>query len=141
MLPSPLVFNISDFRASFPQFGNPNSFSDVVLNRYWDWATYYVSNINCGYLRDNARQLALNLMTAHIAQIQVIGAAGEVPGIVTEAAVDKVDVKLEPPPLPNQWQWWLNTTIYGQQLLALLQVKSAGGNFYGGQPVLSAFRY
>ena len=69
----------------------------------------------------------------------LIGIAREVPGIITEATVDKVDVKLEPPPLPNQWQFWLGTTIYGQQLLALLQGKSVGGTYYGGPPVLAAF--
>ena len=141
MLGSVLVFNVTYFRQAFPEFGNVSAFPDSTLQMYWDWATFYISNINRGWLVNRARQHCLNLMTAHIAQIQLIGASGELPGIVTEAQIDKVDVKLEPPPIPNQWQWWLNTTSYGQQLLALLQVKSVGGNYYGGAPVLSAFRY
>ena len=130
--PAILVFDITYFRAAFPEFANAETFPDATLNMWWDWATHYISNHNWGYLRNASRQHALNLMTAHLGQIHVIGVHLEVPGIVTEGKVGEVDVKLEPPPLPNQWQWWLGTTGYGMALLALLQVKSVGGNYYGG---------
>lgn len=139
MFPSTLVFNETYFRQAFPEFGNTSEFPASLLDMYWTWATFYVSDQNWGWLRNKARQHCLNLMTAHLLQVRQIGIAREVPGIITEATVDKVDVKLEPPPLPNQWQFWLGTTIYGQQVLALLQGKSVGGMYYGGPPVLSAF--
>ena len=139
MFPTTLVFNISYFRQAYPEFGNPVEFPNAQLDMFWDWATLYVSNKNWGWLRNRARQHCLNLMTAHLAQIYVIQKVGEVPGIVTDAKVGNVEAKLEPPPLPNQFQWWLGTTTYGQQLLALLQAKSVGGMHYGGVPVLTAF--
>ena len=141
MLGSVLVLNIPYFRQAFPEFGNEIAFPDSTLEMYWTWATLYISDINRGWLRGRSRQHCLNLMTAHLLQVHLIAASGKLPGIVIEATVGKVDVQLEPPPLPNQWQFWLGTTGYGQQLLALLQVKSAGGNYYGGPPVLSAFRF
>jgi ABC-type dipeptide/oligopeptide/nickel transport system permease subunit len=137
--PIKLVFNVVYFRQAFPEFANETVFTTATLQMYWDWATLYVSNINWGWLRNRSRQHALNLMTAHIAQVRQIAKAGEVPGIITDSKVDKVEVKLEPPPLPNQFQWWLGTTGYGQDLLALLQTKSVGGSYYGGPSVLGAF--
>lgn len=139
MFPHVLVFDITYFRQAFREFGNEVAFPNSTLQMWWDWATLYISAINRGVLHNRSRQHALNLMTAHIGQIQVIGQGGQIPGITVESKVDKVEVQLEPPPLPNQWQFWLGTTVYGQQLLALLQVKSAGGFYTGGIPVLSAF--
>jgi hypothetical protein len=55
------------------------------------------------------------------------------------ANIDKVNVSLTPPPLKNQWQWWLSISPWGQQLWALLQVNSVGGHYIGGSPVLSGF--
>jgi hypothetical protein len=140
--PQVLVFNIAYFRAAYPEFGNSAQFTDVMLDTYWQQATQQISSQNYGVLRNAGRQRALNLLTAHLAKIALLNTQGEVPGIITHAQVDKVQVQLEPPPLPDQWQWWLNTTEYGQSLLALLQVYAAGG-FYipAGQPVLTAFRY
>ena len=135
-----LVFDLPYFRTAYPEFGNGAVFTDARLQRNWDSATLYITNINWGWIRNRARKHALNLMTAHITQLQVIRSEGEVAGIVTDAEVDKVKVQLEPPPLPNQFQWWLGTTGYGQDLLALLQAKSVGGSYYGGPAVLSEFR-
>lgn len=140
--PQVLVFDVVFFRQAYPEFGNETVFPTSRLQFYWDQGTHYISKWNRGSLHDASRQMALNLITAHIAKIQVFNSQGEVPGIITQSQVDKVQVQLEPPPLPNQWQWWLGTTVYGQSLLAMLQARSVGG-FYtpAGQPVLSAFRF
>jgi len=47
-------------------------------------------------------------------------------------SVDKTSVTLVAPPgADNQFKYWLNQSPYGQALLALLSVQSAGG-FMGG---------
>lgn len=137
------IFDPVYFRAYFPQFGNPQIYTPDVLQQYWNWATYYIQNTTafCSRLSGVSRLHALNLMTAHLALVNTLAGNNDTPGIVTEATVGHVDISLEPPPLPNQWQWWLDSTNYGQQLLALLQVKSVGGGYYGGAPVITAFRY
>jgi hypothetical protein len=130
-------FDINGFRAAYPAFAQTDP---VALNMYWSTAGIYINpNIyNC----TNVTLLTqyLNLMTAHLAALSCLIAAGEAPGFVTSATVDKVTVAIQPPPETNQFQWWLNLTPYGQQLLALLQVQAVGGFYAGGLPELSAFR-
>ena len=140
-LPVIIPFDESLFRSSFPAYANVTSFPSGTLNLYWTWSTYYLSNIsNYGALRGTSRQLALNMMTAHLVAQNVIIGDGNTPYIVQGSTIDKISVTLEPPPIPNQWQWWLNTTPYGQQLLALLQANTAGGWSIGGTPQTSSFR-
>ena len=147
-------FNLPYFREAFPEFGNSTTYPDTMLQRYWDWATYYITNVNAGPLYNLyspppsppvgsppgfARTHAIDLMTAHLLLIHVQAAAGEIPGIAQEATIDKVNVAIVPPPIPNQWQYWLQTTPYGQALLALLQVRSSGGFYVGGLGAQAAF--
>ncbi len=126
----------ADFRALFPAFASTTTYPAVTLQLYWDVATDYISaNPQCwGGLKINQQTLALNQLTAHITQLNTLAATGQAGGIVQGATVDKVSVTLVPPPVPNQWRFWLNQTSYGQQLLALLEVASVGGWFLGGYP-------
>lgn len=79
-------------------------------------------------------------MTAHLTALSDLAAQSQTPGYEQSATIDKVSVSLTPPPNKNQWQFWLNTTPYGMQLLALLQSKSAGGFYIGGLPETAAFK-
>jgi hypothetical protein len=136
-----LTFDVTTFRQQFPAFSNDTTFPDAMLQMYWDMAISYISDVgNYGWLQNTNRQLALNFLTAHLVALSVIIAAGQVTGLMQTATIDKISVGLTPPPLPNQWQWWLNQTPYGQQLLALLAVNITGGLYVGGLPELSAFR-
>ena len=141
---SVIIFNPSEFRVQFPNFICTPPLSDSTLQAYFDTATLYISNRYCSCWNNFTlaqRTLALYLMTAHIAAINVFISTGQTAGIMTSATVDKVSVTLEPPPAANQWQYWLQSTPYGQQLLALLQLKSAGGYYVTPyNPVLNAFR-
>lgn len=134
------TFDVTTFRVQYPSFSNATLFPDVVLQQYWDAATCYISNSNYGNLGTCCTPLALNLMTAHLTQLSTIIANGQVPYLMQNATIDKVSVGLTPPPVPNQWQWWLNQTAYGQQLLALLKALSVGGFYAGGLPERDAFR-
>lgn len=103
----------------------------MVLNGLWTMATSYVGNVDygCLSLTGDARVLALNLMTAHLAWLSDKIGKGETPGLEQSATIDKVSVSLTPPPVKTQFQWWLTLSPYGAQLQALLGVKGAGG-FY-----------
>jgi hypothetical protein len=108
---------------------------------YWNEATAYISNNTAsGGLTQQQRYRAINLMTAHLAVLNTQAAAGQQAGLVQGATIDKISVQLTPPPEVNQWQWWLNQTQYGQQLLALFQVAAAGGFFVGGFPTTYTLR-
>lgn len=129
--PALLTFDYDAFIAQVPQYA---TIPEDTLQLYWNGAINYVSDIgNFGAVQGTTRQYALNWMTAHLIWISNVATANRVPGLVVGATVDKVNVTLAPPPLPNQWQWWLNLSPYGQQLLALLNAQSAGG-FYAPGP-------
>lgn len=136
------IFDIPAFRVSFPAFSNETTSPDEVLQMYWDSTACIIENTTyeCYMLEGECRYRALTLLTAHLAALGVLIAAGQVPGLVQTATVDKVSVSLTPPPILTQFQWWLSLTPYGQQLLALLQVASVGGIYIGGLPEISAFR-
>lgn len=132
-----IIFDPAAFRLAFPEFA---SLSDATLQAYFDAGTCYVSPQDYGWLSGACRARALDLMTAHLAKLAAIIATGTLPGLEQSASIDKISVTMTPPPLKNQWQWWLSLTPYGQQLLALLTARSVGGFYIGGLPERSAFR-
>lgn len=139
-----IQYNDAAFRLLFPAFANTTTYPEATLQQYWNTAILYISNRygGCyfGAMRLDQQTQAINLMAAHLAYISSLIATGQTSGILTSATIDKVSVGIEPPPAANQWQYWLQTSPYGQQLLALLQVVSVGGLYIGGAPELSAFR-
>jgi hypothetical protein len=134
------VFDIPAFRVSFPAFADETAFPDSMLNAYWDTATCYISTDDYGVLHGECRYKAITLMVAHLLAISVLVKEGQTPAMMQSAGIDKINISVTPPPLPNQWHWWMNLTPYGQQLLALLQVKSVGGFYIGGLPERAGFR-
>lgn len=87
-------------------------------------------------------QLALNLMTGHLTQIaaMLVADPGAVVGPVAGAAEGSVSLNLVPAPATSGWTYWLASTPYGQQLWALLSVKTAGGIMVGGSLERASFR-
>lgn len=134
-----LTFNYDQFIALVPAYSNPALYPESTLQAYWNSAINYTSDIgNFGSVQGQKRQYAINLMTAHLVYIAGLIANGQVPGLMQNATIDKVTVGLTPPPLPNQWQWWLSVSPYGQQYLALMQANTAGGWYVGGSSTLQA---
>jgi hypothetical protein len=84
--------------------------------------------------------MALELMTAHLAKLADLNIELDQNAMPGGATVDRVSITLIPPPMHDQWEWWYGTTNYGQQLLALLKVKSIGGRFIGGSFERFGFR-
>ena len=137
-----ILFDVAAFRLAFPAFTNPTTYTTGTLQAYWDTSTLVITNqiYGCSSLTIPVQTRALNLLTAHIAELSTQIAAGNAPGIITSAQIDKISVSLQPPPAKDQFQYWLNLTPYGQQLLMLLSVKASGGFYIGGLPETRAFR-
>lgn len=130
-------YNDAAFRALFPVYANATTYPESTIQGYWNSAILYISNQYSGWpfgFTLAQQTQAINLMTAHLLYLSTLIAAGGTPTLVTGATVDKVNVSLEPPPLKNQWQWWLSTSPYGAQLLALLQVIGVGGFYISSAP-------
>lgn len=135
-----ILFDADLFRAQCPAYANETTYPDATIEGYWDMAIEFVSDKNYGRLINEGRRMAINWMAAHLMYLAGLIAAGQVPGLVQGSTIDVVSVTLTPPPVMNQYRWWLSLTPYGQQLLALLQARSAGGFFVGGSAVRCAFR-
>lgn len=127
---STITFDIPAFRLAFPAFANSTTFPDELLQGYWDVAVLYISDNNYGKLIDAARARAINLLTAHLCNLFLKIDAGKATGNVQASSIDKISVTLTPPPIKNDFDFWLQQTPYGVQLLALLAVKSSGGMYY-----------
>lgn len=141
--PTPAFFyNDAEFRALFPAFSNTSTYPEIMLKAYFTQAGYYVANQDYGPLAwVGATLFALYLLTAHIAQLGTLVAAGQTPGVTISATIDKISVGLQQAILKNQWQYWLASTPYGQQLLAMLQAQSVGGFYAPGGIGRAGFRY
>ena len=135
-----ISFDIAAFRVSYPEFADETEYPDATLQAYWDAATCYISDDTYGCLGADCRELALNLMTAHLAKISTLANSGSAGGFVNSATIDKVSVSTTPPPAKDQYSWWLSTTPYGQQLQALLGANIAGGMYVCGRAEKRSFR-
>lgn len=137
------TLDLVTWRLLFPAFANATTYPDVYVQAQWGAAITWLPEYDGCLMSGPSLQTALNLMTAHLMQLNVmIAAGGALPtlGVQTSATIDKVSVTNAPPPIKNGWQQWLSLTPYGAQLWALLTRLSAGGLYVGGRPERSAFR-
>lgn len=140
---STIAFNVAAFRVQFPAYSNAGQYPDLTLQAYFDVASVIVDAEDnaCYLLTGAARVQALNYLTAHVANLADIIAAGRAPGVVQSATIDKVSVSLTPPPDPSMFEFWLWQTGYGQFVVTILRAASAGGLWVGsGYSERSAFR-
>ena len=124
------TFNYALFQQQCPEFAT--SPSEATLQVYFDMALPMANGGNdsyCGGFSGDALDIILNFLTAHIAKQQAMIADGQDTVIVTASTIDKVSVSLLAPPVKNMFQYWLATTPYGKQVLAMARAQFAGG-FY-----------
>lgn len=126
-------FDPAAFRLLFPAFADPAAYSDAMLGGYYTMAECFITP-SCLWGCGGCLGTALNLMTAHLLAStgNAITAAMGGSGVITSATVDKVTVSRQVPTTRGNFSQYLLQTPYGQQLLALLGVKAAGGWVVGG---------
>lgn len=133
------TFDLSSFQAACPALAATDP---AALGATFTTATAIMTPYDGCLLNGTALQLALNLMTGHLTQIaaMLVADPGAVVGPVANAAEGSVSLGLVPAPATSGWTYWLASTPYGQQLWALLSVKSAGGLMVGGSLERASFR-
>lgn len=135
------TFDPAAFRSQFPQFASAAQYPDGMLSGYFTMATCYIEPFDSPRLQGDCLQLALNLMTAHLAVEFSIANTGENSvGIITSSTIDKVSVTQQVPQTRNAWQFFLSKSGYGQQLWALLSGHAIGGFMVGGSMERGAVR-
>ena len=121
------ALTVQAFLGTFPEF-NGNQYIDMMIGR----ATIYV-DIHCGCICNKQKQYAIFLLTAHLLTLYKGITSGEATGgVQTGASIDKVSVSYAPPPYANGFEYWLNQTPYGQELLALINILVATPDYIGG---------
>lgn len=122
-------------RTRIPAFADTSKYTDETLSGILDTATCYVSTKNCGPLRAYCREQAICLMAAHLLTLRERTAQGGnagVGGAVASASVGNVSISLVTPPNQDQYQYWMNQTPYGAELMRLLAIYANGGLYVGG---------
>ena len=113
-----LELDIAQFRERFPEFADPVKYPDELIESWWERAICIISNANVGCLSGDCRLEAIYLLMAHIGHLADNG--GDPAGFDTSATIDKVSVGRATPFFDNELSYWLMTTSYGLELLALL---------------------
>jgi len=131
--------DIAQFRVDFKEYADTGDYPDALITSNFEVAELYLNNYDYGYLSP-ALSRALYLMTAHQMRINDAIANGDTGLLTTSSSIGAVSVTATPPQTQNEFTYWLSTTPYGIQLLALLKAYSAGGFIIGGRPIRSAFR-
>lgn len=131
--------DIAAFRVNFPAFADEVKYPDAMLNAQYAIGKCYIADNDCT-LPEACREYALQLMLAHLLYIQDSIASGKPTQIVTSATEGSVSVSLSEPPNDDTWSYWLSSTPYGIQVLAMLSAASVGGFYVGGSEERRGFR-
>lgn len=131
--------DIAAFRVNFPPYESVTDYPDMRLNAQYEIGKCYVADNDCT-LAESCREYALQLILAHLLYIQDQINSGNRNAIITSATEGSVSVSLAQPPSSDNWNYWLNTSPYGMQLLAMLEAASVGGFYVGGSEERRGFR-
>lgn len=137
------VFNEQSFRLQFPEFANPVSYPETLLNAMFDVAKIRLTPYDNWLISGDKLQYALNLMTAHVTSLRSAVAGdgdGGATGILQSATEGSVSVSMAVPNVKDGFDYWMMQTPYGQELLAFLKTLTAQGFYFGGKPEGAAIR-
>lgn len=124
--------DIAAFKLAFPQFADV---PDATIEAQAVNAACFLTAHACG-----CEALAEQLIVAHLLALAQTATSGGTVGQVASASIDKVSVSVAAQQTRGEYAFWLGTTPYGMQLLALLRRCAVGGGYYGGRPERAAFR-
>lgn len=132
-----LLLTTSEFRSRFPAFSDETKYNEDLVQTQLYMAQLYISpEPNC-MMKECLQKQAIYLMTAHLLEINgnIANGNGGSMGVgqVASASVGGVSVSKAIPKNKTDFEYWLNMTPYGMQLLALLDMLSVVGLYIGGQ--------
>lgn len=128
-----LTFPLDDFLARFPEFGNETEYARSVVQSAGQRAMMHITPSSFGMpLCGPYRDYALFLMTGHLLTLDKEdsddGNDGGPTGTPFKATIGSVTVETTKPNTftNDDWNYWLNLTKYGRELLALLDTHALG---------------
>lgn len=115
------------FIAQFPEFAQTDNI-ELMIGR----ALMYI-DLHFSYFCGKDKIYAIYLLTAHLLTMQdAISQGDSTGGLQTSASIDRVSVSVAIPSDLNALSYWLTQSRYGQELLALIELKVATPGIIGG---------
>lgn len=129
-------FPLATFRELYPEFADV---SDEAVLSIAEQALCLIGEDGCG---ESCGSSGWMLMVAHMLYLRAqASSGGSGGGPLASATIDKVSVSFQASPEnKNSYGYWLSTSPYGLQLLAMLSRCSVGGIYVGGSGERAAFR-
>lgn len=121
---SEVILTAEIFLNDFPEFENVDT---AIITRYINQAEIFIDPLNNGYITYQQRLLMLELLTAHIITTMQnsegttsTSMTTTVKGFLSSAHIHDVSVNMATPIISDNLEYWLASSQYGLQLLALL---------------------
>lgn len=128
-------FDENDFKQYFPEFKDVQNIT-FCLTR----AKCYLPPNNSNLPEGEKYKLAVYLFTAHLLILQKNIADGQVTaGLPSSASINSVSISMVPPSSSGAFEYWMNQTQYGAELLALLEMEVPVPLLFGGSFVRVLF--
>lgn len=117
-----VIVTLQEFYNNFPEF-NKDEYTDICPYCFRTSKTRWGIKNTC-ILHDDLRNNVIYLYTAHLSKLTYSERSGQTSGqggFVAGASVDGVSVNyVQPPSDGSMFNYWLSTTPYGLELLAIL---------------------
>jgi len=136
---SQVEITIQQFRTDFDEFSDTQKYSDALLTRMLRTAKGFISTENFR-IEPDIRVLLIELMMGHLITLATTNPEGVGASMAEEASeelsasVGSVSVTKAHPVVNDSFEFWIQTTGYGQQFLAILTAQNPTGVFYYGIP-------
>jgi hypothetical protein len=128
-----IMITAEEFKQNFPAFAD--NIDNDIENAIYE-AGCYISTHYSGDISLKCRTMMIELMAAHLLTVSANSNSndnGGIAGQIVQAHIDNVSVSAAIPKNSNPFQYFLNQSLYGQRLLALIQSKITpmlfGGSF------------
>lgn len=135
-----VIYDDDKFRQFFQEFKDAVKYPQALIEGYWAQANCIFDDEGNPLFKACDAWLVVANLTAHMMAIAMKAAKGRQVGFKSSSTIDKVSISMLPPPVKDQFSWWLSSTPYGAMLAALLEAASVGGFFFGGINERGSFR-
>lgn len=136
---SNVLVTLAEFYQQYPEF-NTDEYKNICPIAFRR-AKIYISVKNSCSLKDERRVQAIYLLTAHFSVLmlrnmptQANGSTATTSGggIVASASVGEVSISYQQIPSGDMTEYWLSSTSYGMELLALFEAINSIPRYIGG---------
>lgn len=125
---SKVVVSVAEFKTKFQEFKD-NEYIAENLNNSLDYIDLYNNSI----LKDNKRKKAIYLLTAHLLTLRNMIMNGDTSlNQLNSSSIGSVSVSTSIPNNKDSFDYWLNLTGYGKELLFLLTLLTPTSIYFNG---------